>query len=240
MSAIPAKSLDAAEEAGAFLKNAEVFSALTESQRREISDKFERRQCQAGETVYASGDFDGKEAVIVVKGVLSAHYFDATLGEVVAREVSAGGVFGLDHCFATETEQADRICLMCVADAELAVIASEDLRDLAFAMPIFARAVISHFADRILFDAEESVVGPEGRVVGELMNLFEADLSTPGGWRITKMPKHRAIAEKAGVEDAAVAAVVAKLIQDGLVAREYPGLVVLDYDGVRRRASSRI
>ena len=42
------------------------------------------------------------------------------------------------------------------------------------------------------------------------------------------MPKHRELAERAGVEEAEAASAVAALIQDGVARRDYPALVIND------------
>ncbi len=42
------------------------------------------------------------------------------------------------------------------------------------------------------------------------------------------MPKHRELADEAGVEEALTAGAVASLIQQGVARRDYPGLVIND------------
>ena len=58
-----------------------------------------------------------------------------------------------------------------------------------------------------------------------------------GVWRIEKMPKHRELADRAGVDEASAAGAVASLIQEGVAQRDYPGLVINDMSRLNTLAS---
>jgi len=221
------------------LRKSDLFGSLTASRRREIAARFSTRALAAGETLFAVGDYDGSEAIIVNEGVLNVHVFDVVLNEVIVRTVGAGGGVGFEHALAAAADIAGKISIIAETDATVAIIGADDLVALLHEDAGAAAAVATHFAERILESARDSVLGPEERIVCELIALFQPDPETRGGWRIERMPKHKAIAEKAGVDEAAVASVVAKLVRDGLVERDYPGLVVKDYQAFRRRASGR-
>ena len=49
-----------------------------------------------------------------------------------------------------------------------------------------------------------------------------------GAWRIEKMPKHREVAQLAGVDEADAASAIAYVIQEGVARRDYPGLIIDD------------
>ena len=235
----PDAPTDEGADAG-FLRGVEVFGDLVASKRKPIAKRFERRSLEAGETLYAVGDYDGREAIVLLSGALSVQTLDAVRGDVAIGKVAPRTLFGLDYCLADDERAASAVCVVAERASEIAVISSEDLSDLIQTSGDLALLVAQRFATQLLDGAGAAALGPEERVVSALLTLLTADASAPGGWRIDKMPKHRAIAEIAGVDDAAVAGVVARLIQDGLVARDYPGLVVVDYDGLRKRTVSKL
>ena len=77
------------------------------------------------------------------------------------------------------------------------------------------------------FQAPPQESSPERRIFAALLEYVERD-AVNGDWRISRMPKHRELAEKAGVDEAATAGAIAQLIQDGVARRDYPGLVIED------------
>jgi hypothetical protein len=89
-------------------------------------------------------------------------------------------------------------------------------------MHYFARAIAAGSSR-----APQADASPERRVFAALMRYIERD-AVKGDWRIPKMPKHRELAEASGVDEAAAAAAIAHLIQEGVARREYPGLVIED------------
>ncbi|MEO1310619.1 MAG: cyclic nucleotide-binding domain-containing protein [Pseudomonadota bacterium] len=223
-----------------FLRGVAVFGALVASKRKDIAEAFERRRYIAGETIYTAGDYDGREAVVVISGGVQVHAYDEGLGEMATHVMSAGDVFGLEHCFANTTALAERTCLVAQENAEIAVIGGEKLDEFIEQSKDLVRALLTFFADRLVSGESTLAVGPEARIVGELMTYAEPDPEIRGRWRIPKTPKHRAVAEAAGVDDAAVAGVIARLIQDGVAERDYPGLVIMNYDEMRTRAGQRV
>ena len=58
-----------------------------------------------------------------------------------------------------------------------------------------------------------------------------------GGFCIKRMPKHRELADEAGVEESFAANAVATLIQEGVARREYPGLLIDDMSRLNQLAS---
>lgn len=222
-----------------FLRAAPVFGNLIASKRKDIEAAFERRTHAAGDTIFAAGDYDGREAMVVVDGRVQLTAFDAAQDEMASSVLEPGAIFGLEQCFAASPTGAETVCATASEKSDVAYIGAEELFSLADDNKELAREFISYFAQKLVDRQGESAVGPEARIVSELMNHMEPDPVARGGWRIAKTPKHRDIAQKAGVDDAAVATVIARLIHDGLAERDYPGLVILNYDGLRRLAGRR-
>lgn len=192
----------------------------------------------AGETVFAMGQYDGSEFLIVRSGQIRVSHADAKTGAMLFENVQAGEIFGLAVAAAGgDASRLTGVSLAAERDSDVVAVDAAVLRDLAATRPSLARNLMLHFARQLCgetrADAEES--SPERRVYAALAGYIERD-AVSAEWRIPRMPKHRELADRADVEEADAASAVAKLIQSGVARRNYPGLIIDDIAQLNRLA----
>lgn len=203
-----------------------------------LAEASDLRRYAAGETIFAMGQYDGSEFLVVQAGRIKVSHADPNSGAMLFEDVPAGEIFGLATA-ASGGDAARLAGLSLTAERDSLVVAVDAaaLRELARERPTFARCLMLHFARRLSGDpraaAEES--SPERRIYATLSGLIERD-AVSGEWRIRKMPKHRELADRADVDETAAANAVARLIQSGIARRDYPGLVIDDIDELNRLA----
>lgn len=195
-----------------------------------------------GESVSATGEFDGSEFFIVIDGALTAALVDRESGTMLVDRCEPGDEFGLAAALAVSfptgaTAKGNRSALTADGEATIAVIDACGVRDAIDASPVLARAVLGYVA---ILAADRSVrmLNPESsdrqRIHAEILACAEV---RNGEWRIPRMPKHRDLADRARVAEAATAAAIASLIAKGVARREYPGLIIADIAELKRLAS---
>lgn len=208
-----------------------VFQELPDAVIDSICQNSDRRHYDAGHTVFAAGQFDGGEFFVVVSGRMRCSIVDAGSGAMMIEDIGEGSIFGLELSLSeAATDKCEGISAM--AESELCVIAidAKAFRELAGQRPSLMRNIAAYFAAelaKIKFDPTQSEAAPHQRVYAALLQFVERDAAT-GQWRIAHMPKHRQLADQAGVEEAVTADAVASLIQEGVAQREYPGLIIND------------
>ncbi len=206
-----------------------VFRDLSEPVLEMICENAEVRTYAPGQTVYAMGQFDGSEFLAVVSGRMKASVMEADTGAVLIEHVGAGSLFAVELAFRGIDEDAYQ-ALSVSADENLTVVAieTEAFRTVAGQRPSLTRKIALYFANELAgrrFKNMTAEAPPEQRVYALLAQHIERD-QVAGEWRIAQMPKHRELAEKAGVDEALAASAVATLIQEGIAKREYPGLII--------------
>jgi hypothetical protein len=87
--------------------------------------------------------------------------------------------------------------------------------------------------------ASEEMPGATGtqRVYGELLALGEPRMASGDikpGLFISRLPRHRELADRLSTTEEVVAGAIAELVRLGLAEREYPGLLVSDEMALRR------
>jgi CRP-like cAMP-binding protein len=192
------------------------------------------RSYAAGESVFALGQYDGSEFLVIASGRLRASSADAATGAVLFEEAGPGDCLGL--AFAAAGVDAARAAAMSIAaleQSEVVAVDSEALRDLAAQRPSLARCLMVHFARRLSGEPAAAESSPERRVYAALSEYIERD-PISASWRVPKMPKHRELADRAAVDESDAANAVAKLIQSGVARRDYPGLVIDDIAQLNR------
>lgn len=211
------------------LRKATPFDGLSEEVLAAIADASSLRRYAAGETLYAMGQFDGSEFLVVFSGKLKAAYSDAGAGAMLLESVRAGEIFGLaEAALGEELKSPSGVTISAEADCEIAAVDAETFRRIILQRRTLTRALMLHFARKSLGQSRTSEESsPERRVFAALATLVERDAVT-AEWKIARMPKHRDLADRAGVEEAEAASAVAKLIQIGAARRNYPGLVIED------------
>lgn len=196
------------------------------------------RRLRAGETLLTVGQHDGSEFYCVASGAMKVSR-PAADGEMVIERILPGEFYGLAAAVcekAREDEEAATIAAD--PDSTVVCVDAAAFRDVVAHRPSLTRALMLHFAAGLVAAARGGAAdgAPERRIFAALLGHAEREPGT-GVWRIARMPKHRELAERAGADEAAVAAAVARLIQDGVARRDYPGLVVADMARLTRLAS---
>lgn len=231
-------TIDSVDPIVSILKAAPPFSDLAQGVLEQLAGACTLRQCAAGETIYAAGQYDAADAIIVSAGKLRASQVDSASGAMIVEDFAEGEVFGLAAASAeVDPARFSAATLTAEIDSRVAFLDAEALRAILSQRPTLAKVLMAHFARALLgvskLQAEEAT--PERRVYAALMKLVERD-AVRAEWRIAKLPKHRELAELADVDEATSAAAIAKLIQSAAARRDYPGLVIDDMAALNRLA----
>ena len=209
------------------------FAGLADPIIQAICEGAELRDYPKGQTVYSTGQYDGGDFFVVAKGQLQLSLIDSETGDVLVEEFKENSLVGLDLTFnGEENEMFQRLSMTASENLVLISLDSEVFRALAAQRPSLMRNLAIHFSGELAarrFTTVAAEAAPEQRVYIELIKFVERD-GVNGGWRIEKMPKHRELADCAGVEEHVAASAVARLIQDDIARRDYPGLQVVDMD----------
>ncbi|WP_428407681.1 Crp/Fnr family transcriptional regulator [Hyphococcus sp.] len=205
-----------------------------------LSENSETKSYSAGQTVFSLGQYDGGEFLAVLSGALRISLTDGATGAMLIEEAPEGSVFGLEIAIADpDPSKFQQIAVTAEKDCKLAIIDAAEFKSLAAGRPSLMRNVAIYLAEQLVaqrFRAMCAHAAPEQRVYAVLLECVARD-PISGVWRIEKMPKHRELADRAGVDETAAAGAVAALIQDGVAQREYPGLVINDMSRLNRLAS---
>ena len=239
MSELAIASQDSVVSTHGLLSGVYPFSELPEAAVVAVAEIGEVRDYAPGETIYAAGQYDGDELMVVVDGEVKAALVDIASGSMFVENLEAGAIFGIAATVAdVEDPQAERMTLTAECDTQIIAIQSAAFRSVVAQRPSLTRVLMHYFAER-LAGASLSVVdqegAPETRVYAALLEYVERDAVT-AQWRIAKMPKHRELSDKADADEAIVASAVAELIQTNVAQRDYPGLIIIDLDQLKRLA----
>lgn len=231
------QSFDGPDAAASAIAQAAPFRDLPEPVIASLAEASSVRAYSAGETVFAMGQFDGSEFMIVRSGKLQVAHADPNSGSMLMEHIRAGEIFGLAWAVIGEEMRAPvGVSLAAEQNCEIVAVDAAALRLIVSQRPSLTRNLMLYFARKVLGDervSEES--SPERRVFAALSTLAERDTAT-AEWRITRMPKHRELADRANVDEADAANAVAKLIQTGVARRNYPGLIIDDMAQLNRLA----
>lgn len=200
----------------------------------------DRRRYAAGQTVFSAGQYDTSEFFIVKSGRARISLVDASTGAMLIDELGPGAIFGLEVALADVAPDVYQT-MSVTAEEDLDVVAVDTaaFRSLASQRPSLMRNIAMHFAKElsaVRFKAVAAETAPHQRVYAALLHFVERDAMT-GQWRIQRMPKHRELADQAGVEEAVTADAVASLIQEGVAQRDYPGMIIKDMSRLNELAS---
>ncbi len=216
------------------------FQDLPEAVLSSLCEHSERRAYGAGQTVFSLGQYDGGEFVVVLSGALKVSVIDAATGAMLIEAVPSGGIFGLEIAVSdSDAAMFAQIAVTAEKDAELIAIDAAEFKSLAAGRPSLMRNIASYLAEQLVahrFSALMTQSAPERRIYTVLLECVSRDAVT-GVWRIERMPKHRELADRAGVDEPSAAEAVAVLIQEGVAQRDYPGLIVNDMARLNKLAS---
>ncbi len=239
MSATPIKNTAPADEFAEALSTMSPFQDLSPVVRESLYETSDKRQYSAGQTVYSLGQYDGGEFFIVMAGRLRVTLVDGDTGAMIIEEFGPKSIFGLE--FALIEDGADlcqRLAVTAEEDVDIIAVDAAAFRLLANGRPSLMRNIAVYFANglsALRFKAPAIDQPSEKQVYAALLEFIERDAVT-GQWRIPKMPKHRELAQRAGVDESIAAAAVAELIQDEVALRDYPGLIVININELERLA----
>ncbi len=222
------------------LKEAAPFQELPETVLTTIAEISDIRTYADNETIAAMGQFDASEFFLVLAGALKACRVDPESGAMVFEEKPGDSLFGLAEALTGDAQTGvDSISLTAQTDTEILAIDAETFRQIVAQRPTLTRNLMLYFANLVASGALRAVsaeASPEQRVYSALLEFVE--LAGPAGpWQVEKMPKHRELAERAGVDESLAAQAIATIIQDGVARRNYPGLIVDDIDRLKTLAA---
>jgi len=207
------------------------FQDLPESILQLVADLCVRRSYDAGQTVFSLGQYDGADFLAVLSGAVRVSVTHSDSGAISIEDIGKGGVVGLEIAL-TGAEQPvfQNVAVTAEEDSTIVLIDAAAFKSLAAGRPSLMRNVALYLSHRLVaqrFQVQAPQTSPEQRVYDVLLQFVRQDAET-GAWRIEKMPKHRELADRAGVDDAEAAEAVATLIQLGVAQRDYPGLLIKD------------
>lgn len=228
---------DLTPDPAALIESAEPFLGAPESAIAALSATGEFKSYAAGETIFAMGQYDGSEFLVVRSGKVRATYADPSSGAMLFEDAGPGEVFGLAIAISgSEGSRAASMSLAAERSTEILAVDSESLRLLVQETPALAKNLMSYFARKLSgVSSQQEDASPERRVYAALLSFVQRD-AVAAEWRIPKMPKHKELAQSADVDEAEAAAAVAKLIQSGVARRDYPGVVIEDMASLNRLA----
>jgi CRP-like cAMP-binding protein len=224
----------------ALIETFKPFASLPPAVKKAITDISQTRNYDAGETLFALGQFDGAEFLLIAAGELKVSRMDAKTGSMHVNAYAAGQAFGLAAAVSEfDNHEAEQLTMAVEPGSRIMLIDAAGFRDIVVQRPSLTKNLMQHFAAKLAQGGEhvaEEDLSPERRVYAALMEMTERD-PVSGDFRILKMPKHREIAERAGVEEPFAAQAIAQIIQDGVARRDYPGMVICDMTEFSRLAS---
>jgi CRP-like cAMP-binding protein len=228
------------EESPTTLTKIEPFADLPVAVFAAIDEISVLRSYGAGETIFAMGQYDGSEILLVRTGAIRASYADYQTGAMLFEEFVAGQCYNLARAVVGgEDPRFAQLTLSASEETELVSIDAEAFREIVAQRPSLTKNLMYHFAREIAGGGTKvgaAETSPERRVYAALVEYVERD-AVSAEWRIVRMPKHRELADRANVDEADAAAAIASLIQSGVARREYPGLVITDISQLNHLAN---
>ena len=233
---LPAPNGDFADTLG----DVSLFKDLPAPVMEAISAACDSRCYDAGQTVFSAGQYDAGEFFVISSGRMRISLVDAESGAMVIEEFGEGDIFGLELALGdAPADLYQTLAVTAEEDLSLIGVDAAAFRALAGQRPSLMRNVATHLAKALSatrFKAISAEAAPRPRIYAALLQFVERDAMS-GEWRIQQMPKHRELADKAGVEEAVTADAVAALIQEGVARRDYPGMVINDMGRLNELAS---
>ena len=221
------------------LASIDLFKGLPSAVRESLCESSDQRSYASGQTVYSIGQYDGEEFFVVLEGQMRVTLVDSESGAMIVEEFGPQSIFGLEAALIEDGfNYSDKLAVTAEEDVKVLAIETKAFRTLANGRPTLMRSVAQFFAKSLAaskFAPPVAAKRTEEHVFAALLEYVERDQVT-GQWRIQRMPKHRELADKAGVDEAMAASAVAKLIQERVAIRDYPGLVIMDMNELESMA----
>ena len=240
MSAIPVSKAAPADDFAETLASMPPFQDLPAAVSSSLYDNSDKRYYAKGQTVYSLGQYDGGEFFIVLTGRLRVTLVDAETGAMMIEEFEPNSIFGLENALVEDgAELCQRLAVTAEEDSQLIAVEAASFKTLANGRPTLMRNIAAYFADTLCnlrFKSPAVEQPAEKHIYAALLDYIERDATT-GQWRIPKMPKHRELAQQAGADETTAAEAVAALIQDKIAIRDYPGLIVININELKKLAN---
>lgn len=192
---------------------------------------------------YAAGDIVGgpgageANVAFVTHGAVRVSLPPDRHGDVAFFDVTDGGIFGHLEALAGETPRLSAVAL---SSAEVSFLPASAFCMLIEAHPVIALELMRAQALDAMTQSPRTPKEPGSsshRLYAELLRMAEADSSLEDGLLISRLPRHRELADWTGLSEADVAASLASLVKSGCAERRYPGLCILDADKLRKLAT---
>ncbi len=159
-------------------------------------------------------------------------------GDVAFQDVGAGGVFGHLEALAGETPHLSAVSL---SESKVSFLSADEFCVLVTANPAIALQLLRAQALDAMNAtprAPHQADGNSHKLYAELLRMAETDPDNQGVLMVSRLPRHRELADWTGLSEADVAAGLASLVKSGCAERRYPGLSILDADKLRQMATA--
>jgi len=193
---------------------------------------------------YASGDVVGgpgageASVAFVRSGAVRISMPPDRHGDVAFHDVDAGGLFGHLEALA---EEAPRLSAVSLSSSEISLLSADQFRAVVAASPQIALDLLrAHALDAMNAAprAPHEAGGSSHKLYAEILRMAETDPDNHGVLLVSRLPRHRELADWTGLSEADVAASLASLVKSGCAERRYPGLSILDADKLRQLATA--
>lgn len=159
-------------------------------------------------------------------------------GDVAFHDVDAGGLFGHLEALA---EEVPRLSAVSLSNSEISLLSADQFRTVVTANPEIALELLrAHALDAMNATprAPHEAGGSSHKLYAEILRMAETDPDNRGVLLVSRLPRHRELADWTGLSEADVAASLASLVKSGCAERRYPGLSILDADKLRQLATA--
>lgn len=204
----------------------EVLATLPARARDRLAAQAQLINLPARETSNAA-EADGA-AIFVASGTLRAS--SLIDGAIVFHDLEAGGALGLLDAILGQTPPP--AALLAVNDVKAIVLPAAAALIAIKSNAAAASALALHFAK--MLEQRGAVTDPLQLVYRDLLRAAK-----PVGdsrWTVDPMPRHRELAQRAGVGEEEAASAVANLVRLGVARRRYPALDIEDREALRAMA----
>lgn len=208
------------------------FAELPATVRQDLSASADLVSYCAGDTILVCGQDDGATLVGVIDGEVQRTRGAPAAGDISVDVLPSGSVLGLS-CLAHRDNRYDpTLALTAVTDAQLLMIDRDAVIQQLDRVPTYLWVLVAALADELgLMERENDVgVGASRRIYRHLATLIQMRDGKPV---IDPMPRHKALAEAAGVTEQNAARAIAILLRERIISRQFPVAIVEDPDRLR-------
>jgi len=212
----------------------DLFSTLSDDDRRNLTAKCRWRKCTANEKLLTREN-KNRDVFFVLSGSVRVVNHSLTGREIAYATIRSGGFFGELSALDGQQRSAN---VVVIEDSVIGMMGPEDFQLLVESTPEIAIKVIERLA-RIIRSCDErimdlSVLTAHQRVYRRLLDLMSADPVRANSWLIYPLPTQAQIAAHAGTTRETVARVLSQLASSDMVLRKGRTLYIRDPDALKR------